>query len=188
MSTDRGDVLLALAREAIARALDPDCEPAPRPDWLGAPGATFVTLTRDSALRGCIGSLEAVRPIGEDVQRNAVAAAFSDPRFAPLRREEWPGLRVSVSELSPPEPLAHDGTEADALRRLRPGVDGLILSFGSHRATFLPKVWEQLPEPRAFLRALRAKAGLPPDFWHPSIRLSRYTAHEYAEEDANAGA
>ncbi len=146
------------------------------------PGATFVTLhDARGALRGCIGRLEATRPLGEDVRANAIAAAFEDPRFAPLSAIEWPGLQVEVSLLGPTEPLyARD--EAHALAQLRPGVDGLILQWRHARATFLPQVWAQLPEPAAFVAALKQKAGLPADFWAVDVRLARYRVRSFGDE------
>jgi len=179
---NRGDLLVALAREAIAGALDvpvPD-PPGGEEAWLGERGATFVTLTVDGALRGCIGSVEACRPLGDDVRANAVAAALRDPRFPPLARHELDRIRIGVSVLSPLEPLPCTD-EADAWRRLLRGVDGVVLEVGRRRATFLPQVWEQLPTPEAFLGALKHKAGLPEDFWGPEVRLYRYTVTKYDE-------
>jgi AmmeMemoRadiSam system protein A len=185
IDTDTGGLLLAHARHAIAGELlgtdhagpMPPIEPA-----LRQPGASFVTLMLDSQLKGCIGSLEAYRALLDDVRANARAAAFSDPRFAPLRREELPRVRVEVSVLTPPEPFAF-ADEADALARLHPGVDGVILEYGPHRATFLPQVWDALPEPREFLAQLKRKAGLSADFWHPEMRLSRYRVSKWKEAD-----
>jgi AmmeMemoRadiSam system protein A len=111
-----------------------------------------------------------------------VAAAFEDPRFAPLTAQEWPATEVEVSVLSAPQPLpAHSRDEA--LRALRPGVDGVVFRWGLHQSTFLPQVWAQLPEPDAFLRHLAAKAGLPPDFWDAQVRLERYTVDKWRERD-----
>lgn len=181
-----GTALLALARAAIARALhqpvpvaSPTSEAVER--MLDTPGATFVTLTQHGALRGCIGSLEAHRPLREDVQANAVAAALHDPRFAPLSAGELPHTRVEVSLLSPSEPLPVR-SRTDALRALRPGVDGVIFEWGRHRSTFLPQVWAQLPEPERFLQHLVAKAGLPPTFWDDRVRLQRYTVRKWGED------
>lgn len=182
--TARGRVLTQLARASIARALGEPVQAPPHPEWLNTPGAVFVTLTRGGELRGCIGSLEARRSLGEDVEENARLAAFADPRFPPLSRAELADTQIEVSVLSPAEPIDFCD-EADALRRLRPGVDGVILEYGRHRATFLPQVWRQLPDPRDFLAHLKRKAGLPADFWHPELRLYRYTVEKY-EEDANA--
>jgi len=140
-----------------------------------------VTLTdAEGALRGCIGTMEAYRPLRDDVRANAVGAAFRDPRFPPLARHELARVRVGVSVLSPLEPLPC-ADEADAVRRLRRGVDGVVLEAGRRRATFLPQVWDQLPAPEAFLRALKHKAGLPEDHWGPEVRLWRYTVTRYEE-------
>jgi len=179
-----GATLLARAHNAIARVLGQRevAEPAPTPELqqaLRAEGATFVTLNRDHHLRGCIGTLKAHRPLDTDVQHNAMAAAFRDPRFAPLSVAEWPGLAVEVSLLDAPQPLPAFATEAEALSALVPGEDGVILQWGSHRATFLPQVWEQLPEPREFMAALKRKAGLPMDFWAPDVQLQRYRVRKY---------
>lgn len=184
MSTEtraRGQLLTAMARAAIARELGEASLPLPHPDWLDAPGAVFVTLTQDGRLRGCIGSLEAHRRLADDIGANACAAAFRDPRFPPLGREELARTRVEVSVLSPAQPIRFRD-EDDALRQLRPGVDGVILVSGRHRATFLPQVWEQLPEPRQFIAHLKLKAGLAGDFWSPEVHLSRYTVEKFKED------
>ena len=184
MSTDRlGDTLLVLARNAIARALHQPTAPVPDPALpeLAEPGATFVTLTRRGDLRGCIGSLEAHRPLGRDVQENALAAAFRDPRFAPLAEEELTGTRVEVSLLTPARPFPVKD-EQEALAQLRPGRDGLIFQVGPLRATFLPQVWEELPEPHQFLAHLKRKAGLSVDYWSQEVRLSRYEVRKWKEQ------
>jgi AmmeMemoRadiSam system protein A len=136
-------------------------------------GACFVTLHRNHRLRGCIGSLEPRRPLMDDLVSNAEAAAFSDPRFSPLRTEELDGLELHVSLIGPSEPIECE-TEQQLLEQLEPGVDGLILSEGYRRATFLPSVWEQLPEPGEFVEHLKVKAGLPRDYWSQSILAERY--------------
>jgi AmmeMemoRadiSam system protein A len=177
---ERGDRLLALARGAIARQLGLGAAPHDDADWLKVPGATFVTLTQHGRLRGCIGSLEAWRSLGEDVMANALAAAFRDPRFPPLEADELARTQVEVSLLSPQTPMPVRD-EADALAQLRPGIDGVVLECGAHRGTFLPQVWEQLPRPADFLRHLKLKAGLPGDFWDPGIQLSRYTVTKWKE-------
>lgn len=180
-STERGRVLTRLARASIAQALGEAVDEPPHPEWLKAPGAVFVTLTRNGELRGCIGSLEAHRSLEEDVTKNAQMAAFGDPRFPPLTREELDNTQVEVSVLSEAQPIAFTD-EADALSKLRPGVDGVILEWGRHRATFLPQVWQQLPKPRDFLAHLKRKAGLPADLWDDGVRLYRYTVEKYAED------
>jgi AmmeMemoRadiSam system protein A len=186
---DKGRLLLALAREAIAGALDAPWQPARVPatdltaPWLRAPGACFVTLTRQNRLRGCIGSVRARRPLGDDVRANARAAALSDPRFPPLTAAELPETRIEVSLLSPPAPL-YAASEEEALAALRPGIDGIILEVGEEsHATFLPQVWDNLPSPREFLAHLKHKAGLPVDFWSPDLRLQRYTVTKWAEPE-----
>ena len=152
--------------------------------WLDAPGASFVTLTSGrapgGALRGCIGSLEARRPLREDVEANAVAAALHDPRFAPLTARELDDTVVEVSVLSAPTALPA-ADEAELLARLRPGVDGVVLSACGRRATFLPQVWEQLPDPADFLARLRRKAGLPADYWGRDVVVETYTVTAWQE-------
>ena len=178
MPEDRGSVLIAIAREAIER------EPLPEATWNGAPwlreiGASFVTLKLAGELRGCIGTIDPRRPLGEDVARNARAAAYRDPRFPPVSEHERRDLGIEVSVLSPRAPFVA-ASEADALAQLRPGIDGIYLQFQERSSTFLPQVWENLPDPLEFLSALRQKAGLPARFWDPDLRLSRYTVEKYA--------
>lgn len=152
--------------------------------WLDAPGASFVTLTSGrapgGALRGCIGSLEARRPLRADVEANAVAAALHDPRFAPLTARELDDTVVEVSVLSAPAALPA-ADEAELLARLRPGIDGVVLSACGRRATFLPQVWEQLPDPADFLARLRRKAGLPADYWGRDVIVETYTVTAWQE-------
>jgi hypothetical protein len=178
--TDKGKTLLHLARAAIAKELGFVAHDLPRSDWLEQPGATFVTLTLHGQLRGCIGSLEAYRPLIDDVRQNAVASALRDPRFPPLSKEEFAEVVVEVSLLSAPEPIRFS-SEADALAQLVPGVDGVILEYGAQRATYLPQVWAQLPDPRSFITHLKDKAGLPEDFWSHDVRLSHYTVQKWSE-------
>jgi uncharacterized protein len=149
------------------------------PEPLRAPGACFVTLRRQGALRGCIGSLEPRRPLVVDVAENAHAAAFGDPRFPPLARHERIDLEIHLSVLTPLEPLPA-ASEAELLAALRPGVDGLVLREGERRATFLPAVWGELPDPRSFLGHLRRKAGLGEDHWSPTLRFWRYRVEDLA--------
>lgn len=177
---DQGRLLLARARAAIAREFGENPPALPHPDWLDQPGAVFVTLTENGRLRGCIGSLLAHRLLAEDLDHNARAAAFNDPRFPRLSRAELDRVRVEVSILSAATPLNFTD-EADALTRLRPGVDGVILEQGRHRATFLPQVWEQLPDPHQFMAHLKQKAGLPTDFWATDLKLSRYGVEKFKE-------
>lgn len=177
---DRGQVLLAHARHAIEslfRASDSSLPDAP---FLDEPGATFVTLRLDGELRGCIGTLEAEHPLRHDVVRNARNAALRDPRFEPLGEQELAGLSIEVSLLSTPEPLSF-ADEEDLVRQVEARRHGLVLEYGRHRSTFLPQVWEQLPDARDFLRHLKAKAGLPPDFWSDGIRVSCYAVEKWSE-------
>ncbi|WP_028491706.1 AmmeMemoRadiSam system protein A [Thioalkalivibrio sp. ALE19] len=174
--------LTGLARDAIRHAagdgpapeLLAKAEPAP----LNAPGASFVTLKCGGELRGCIGSLEARRPLAEDVLHNAVAAATRDPRFPPLTAPELAGLEYSVTLLGPSEPLEATSRHT-LLDRLRPREDGLILQAGPRRATFLPAVWESLPDPEAFVDALLRKAGLPRHPWPEGLQAWRYGSLEF---------
>ncbi len=177
---DAGAILLPIARAAIARELGRSAAAPEDAAWLREPGATFVTLSQADRLRGCIGTLKAHRPLLQDVKANALAAAFRDPRFRPLATEELDATRVEVSLLSPLEPLAAE-TEQDALTKLRPGVDGVVFEYGYHSSTYLPQVWQDLPDPAEFLATLRQKAGLPPDFWDRDVKLARYTVSKWSE-------
>lgn len=181
-NAERGTTLIQLAREAITEHFDAPVPAAPDKDWLTEPGATFVTLMQNGNLRGCIGSLTAQRPLLQDVRANAVAAAFRDSRFEPLKREEFARTSVEVSLLSPMQAMEFEN-EQQALAQLRPGVDGVLFEYAHHRSTFLPQVWEQLPTPQAFLAQLKLKAGLPGDFWAPEVKLARYTVEKWKEKD-----
>lgn len=178
---ERGTTLIKLARDAIAERFGIPLPLAPNESWLTEPGATFVTLTQNGNLRGCIGSLAAYRPLLEDVRTNAVAAAFRDPRFEPLQASEFPDTMVEVSLLSHLQPMVFED-EASALAQLRPGIDGVVFEYARYRSTFLPQVWEQLPTAESFLAQLKRKAGLPGEFWAPEIRLSRYTVEKWKED------
>lgn len=182
---EQGKILLQIARHAICQSLRVACIPAPVDDhmfWLSRPGATFVTLTQRGELRGCIGSLRACDPLIDDVSNNAVSAALRDPRFMPLGADELNSLGVEVSLLSELQPLRF-ASEADALAQLRPDIDGVVFEYGSYRGTFLPQVWESLPQPEQFLAKLKSKARLPENFWAADIKLSRYTVSKWRETD-----
>lgn len=181
------EALLQIAQRAISRRVRGESVPTLRlttfSHRLQATGASFVTLTLAGRLRGCIGSLAGYRPLAQDVQANAIAAAFRDPRFPPLRASEFPRLTLEISVLSTPQPLAYDGPQ-ELIAKLRPGIDGVVLKRGMRRATFLPQVWEQLSEPREFLTHLCAKAGLPHDAWRqPEIEISTYQVEKFQKED-----
>jgi AmmeMemoRadiSam system protein A len=185
-----GEALLDLAARSIEHGLDrgtplqPD--PADYDEELSAPGACFVTLHSDGELRGCIGSPEPHRPLVLDVALNAYATAFRDPRFPLLQRGELPHLDLELSLLSPQRPIDFDD-EADLLRQLRPGVDGLVIAAGPRRALFLPSVWAQLPDPVRFLAHLKAKAGLDPRRPAPGLRAWRFHAEEVSATAAALG-
>jgi AmmeMemoRadiSam system protein A len=181
-STDAGHTLLPIARASIASALGRELAASETAPWLLDPGACFVTLTQQGELRGCIGSLEAHRPLLADVKANALAAAFRDPRFSPLAQHELDVVEIEVSLLSLMQPLTF-ASEAGALAQLRPGIDGVVFEFGARRSTFLPQVWEQLPEPDEFIAQLKRKAGLPASFWAAEVRLQRYTVSKWKESD-----
>ena len=184
---DLGSAVLALARSAIAErlglasTLDALCHAR-----LEEPSATFVTLKQAGGLRGCVGSLQAVRTLRDDVRANAVAAAFRDPRFAPLEASELARTSLEVSLLSAEEAI-EAASERELLAQLRPGVDGVILEYGRHRATLLPQVWEHVSDPRDFLAALKHKAGLPEDFWSEGILIRRYAAITWKEPEPAPG-
>jgi AmmeMemoRadiSam system protein A len=143
---------------------------------------TFVTLKMDDQLRGCIGSLSATAPIVSGVRDNALNAAFHDPRFSPLSKRELDRVQIEVSVLSEPVPLAYTDAD-DLLSRLRPGIDGVIIKKGLASATFLPQVWEQLPQPEPFLSHLCMKAGLPADGWREGDLTVLVYQVQYFEEE-----
>jgi AmmeMemoRadiSam system protein A len=183
--TDLGRTLLTIARGAIGAELGLGPLIEASHEALGRPAATFVTLTQRGELRGCIGTLEPYRPLGADVRANAVAAAFHDPRFYPLSVVEFATIAVEVSLLSRHEPV-RVADEAALRAALRPGIDGVVIEYGHHRATFLPQVWDALPAPNEFLAALKRKAGLPADFWHAALAVSRYTVTKFKEGETIA--
>lgn len=183
LPANAGAVLLQLARNAIASELGSSTAVRLSEAWMQDAGASFVTLKIANKLRGCIGSLQAHRALGEDVRANAVSAAFRDPRFKPLTHFEFAAINVEVSVLSKLEPLAFQ-SEDDVLAQLRPGTDGIILEYGHHRSTFLPQVWDEYGDPKLFLGHLKYKAGLPPDFWEPGVSISRYTVTRWRESSA----
>jgi len=179
--------LLEVARSSIehglARGTPLTVTPSDYPAELQARHACFVTLDRDDALRGCIGHLEAVQPLVADVAENAFAAAFRDPRFPPLSAAEWPAVTVHISVLGVPEAMQFQD-QADLLAQLHPGEDGLILQEGARRGTFLPSVWDSLPDPADFLGQLKRKAGLPADHWSDRLQVWRYRSESFGDSDA----
>lgn len=188
MDKEHGEMLLKLARKTIADRLrlvfseDPSLAQALNDPAFSAPRGTFVTLTKNHQLRGCIGNLSADKPIREGIRENALHAAFDDPRFPPLSKDEFKNIVIEISLLTEPQKLEFtDGT--DLLAKLRPGVDGVILRKGPYSATFLPQVWDQLPDKAAFLSHLCAKAGLSSDEWRrPGLEVSTYQVQYFEEE------
>ena len=180
--SDAGNILLPIARSSISRALGVAHDASEDAGWLNQPGASFVTLTQYHQLRGCIGTLEAHRPLLLDIKANAHAAAFEDPRFSPLTEKELGYTAIEVSLLSAMQALQF-ADERDALAQLQPGIDGVVFQFGRYRGTFLPQVWEQLPDASVFMAHLKHKAGLHPGFWDDDVRLYRYTVSKWKEGD-----
>jgi len=175
-----GEVLLGLARGAIAERFGAAPVPVPPDGWLLERRGVFVTLKAKGALRGCIGQIVARFPLHEAVREAAVSAAFRDPRFTPLHERELAHVRLEVSMLSPLEPLTVT-SEEDLLRQLRPGVDGVVLSHQFRSGLFIPEVWKEVPEPREFLFHLKRKAGLPTQGWLPDTQVQRFTATHWEE-------
>lgn len=183
---EHGRTLLGLARASVANALQAGPEvPIPDAPWLKERRATFVTLTQDSKLRGCIGSLQPTRALGEDVVANAAAAALADRRFSPLGHDDLARVEMEVSLLSAPTAVLF-GDERELFATLRPGVDGLILASADKRGTYLPQVWEQIPEPRQFIASLMQKAGIPADTRLTRCQVWRYQARKWRESELKA--
>jgi len=178
-------LLLELARQAIIEAVNGRKPPAiglkNLPLVLQQPGASFVTLSCKGQLRGCIGALEPYQPLAEDVREHAVAAAIEDFRFPPVQPGELLEIEIEISCLSLPTPLEYNGP-VDLLEKIRPGIDGIILRDGSQRATFLPQVWEKLPNKADFLAHLCQKMGAPADLWRrKKIQVFVYQVEEFHE-------
>ena len=179
-------LLLEIARESIAHGLKTGLPLSIKgqdyPGRLSEPGAAFVTLEMQHQLRGCIGSVEAYRPLVEDVCENAWQAAFRDPRFSELTSAEFPNLHLEISVLTEPEAM-NVHSEDDLKNQLTPGRDGLILEDGYRRALFLPSVWEKLPSKDEFVGHLKQKAGMPRGYWSKSMKASRFHSFEFSGSD-----
>jgi len=184
--------LLRLAREAMetavrGRALEPLDTKSLTP-LLRADGASFVTLTIDEDLRGCIGALEAYQPLAEDVREHAIAAALQDPRFSPVRESELSRIMLEVSRLTAPQLLEYSSSD-DLLKKLHPHVDGVILRDGHRRATFLPQVWEKIPDPAEFLGHLCQKMGVRANYWRETkLQVQIYQVEEFHETNYRSAA
>ncbi|MDX1583814.1 MAG: AmmeMemoRadiSam system protein A [Thermoanaerobaculia bacterium] len=177
---DRGTELIRLARGAVEQELGTAEIVHPGHEWLGETGATFVTLEKEGDLRGCIGTIEAFRSLYDDVTDNARAAAFRDPRFRPVKIDEWPSITIEISLLTPPARFPVS-SQQELIEKLQPGIHGLVLKEGYRQATFLPSVWEQLPDPRDFVTHLKRKAGIPLDHWSDKMEVSVYTVEKFSE-------
>ena len=180
-------ILLRLAREAMEHAVRgkklPYLDKSSLTPRLRENGASFVTLTINGNLRGCIGALEAYQPLAEDVREHAVAAALEDPRFPPVDENELSRIRLEVSRLTAPYPLAYSSSE-ELLTKLRPHLDGVVLKDEYRRATFLPQVWEQISDPAEFLDHLCAKMGAKPNLWRNSkLQVYIYQVEEFYEKN-----
>jgi len=187
LSPQEGQILLAAARQVIVSHLNgkenPQLKLEDYSPGLAGKGACFITLTKKGSLRGCIGSIEASQPLIKDVQDRAIGAAFKDPRFPKLKLEELPDLQIEVSRLTIPEKIAYT-TPDDLVNKLRPGIDGVILSQNFRRATFLPQVWDQLQDPEQFLGRLCQKMGLDPEAWrNQHLDVETYQVEKFIESD-----
>lgn len=186
LTLDERSILLKLARQAIEAVV---CgEPYPKLELknlsprLTEPGVSFVTLTREGELRGCIGALEPRVSLAEDVQEHAVAAALQDYRFVPVQPEELSSIEIEISRLTPQRKLEYNQPE-ELLMLLRPGIDGVVIRYGMYRATFLPQVWEKLPDPEMFLNHLCQKMGAPGNLWrNEKLEIYTYQVEEFREQ------
>ncbi len=186
LTDEEKQILLRLARQAVETAVHgkslPPVEKEALTPTLRENGASFVTLTLHGELRGCIGALEAYQPLAEDVREHAIAAALNDPRFPPLTHKELSRIQIEVSHLTSPQELEYADAD-DLLKKLRPHVDGVILKHGKRRATFLPQVWEKIPDPVEFLEQLCYKMGERGNLWrNTKLQVFIYQVEEFHEE------
>lgn len=182
LNAEQRQQLHDIARNSIINGLQTGealaIDPADYDAVLQQKAATFVTLHKHKQLRGCIGILEPLRPLANDVAQNAFSAAFSDHRFPPVSEDEIDQLDLHISILSPPTPVNFT-SEDDLVSQLRPDHDGLIMQEGSHRGTFLPSVWETIKDKHEFVNHLKQKSGLPENYWSDTISVLRYTVEEF---------
>jgi AmmeMemoRadiSam system protein A len=185
LTSGEQQILLSMARQALVDGVEgKTLEPLTLnelPKSLVDQGATFVTLTKRGALRGCVGALEAYQPLAEDVREHAVAAALQDYRFPPVSPDEVPELKIEISRLTTPEGLEYQGAD-NLLGQLRPGIDGVILRDGFRRATFLPQVWDKIPDPAEFMNHLCQKMGVDANSWrYRQLEVLIYQVEEFHE-------
>ena len=171
----REETLPGIARNAIGADLGYPEKSFPDHPRLHCFGATFVSLTLNGDLRGCIGSLVPVRPLAEDIRENARSAAFRDPRFFPVTMHEWKAMKIGISLVSPLEPFFFTDLD-DLVRQISEKREGLLLKWEHRSATYLPEVWEMISDPCQFLRELLKKGQIPPDALPPGLRAFRYTS------------
>jgi len=177
---ERGLELLSSARNAITSVLGESQLHHSKNPSLQINAASFVTLQKDNQLRGCIGTIEPYRSLLQDVQRNAIDAAFNDPRFKPVTLKELENITIEVSVLTPKVAIEYDSS-FDLYSQIKPGVDGVVIEYEHHKATFLPQVWTQLPDKELFFKYLKDKAGLAPDFWSENLKVYRYRVQKWSE-------
>ncbi|MBL6983209.1 MAG: AmmeMemoRadiSam system protein A [Anaerolineales bacterium] len=185
LSPEEQIALLKLARQGLEFGVRGEPLPQLAPDEIPVrllePGATFVTLTKGGQLRGCIGTLDPYRSLADDVREHAMAAALKDYRFPQVQSAELDEINIEVSRLTSPHPIEYDGPD-DLLAKIQPGVDGLVIRDGPRRATFLPQVWEKLPDPVDFLNQLCRKMGGQPDLWRiRPLEIEVYWVEKYYE-------
>jgi len=185
LTHEEQNILLRLAREAMTLRVQgmklPRLDFSSLPESLREDGASFITLTIRGELRGCIGALEPYQPLAEDVREHAAAAALDDPRFAPVTEVELSAIQIEVSRLTRPVPLEYTDAD-DLLSKLKPHVDGVVLRDAFHRATFLPQVWEKIPDPVEFLNQLCWKMGMSEDAWRTKhLDVLTYQVEEFHE-------
>jgi AmmeMemoRadiSam system protein A len=185
LTDDERKYLLSLARQSIEDYLNkaslPSLQENAMSPRLKEHGASFVTLTYKGYLRGCVGALEPYQSLVEDVREHAIAAAFQDFRFPPVQASEMKDISIEISYLTQPELLSYENPE-DLLSKLRPNIDGVVIQDGMRRATFLPQVWEKIPDPTEFLNQLCMKMGAAHDLWRKKkLQVKTYQVEEFHE-------
>lgn len=185
LSDTERSLLLSLARQSIENCINnrplPKLDPSQLTLRLQQEGASFVTLTIKGYLRGCVGALEPYQSLADDVREHAIAAAFQDYRFPPVQPAEIRDIQIEISYLTKPVKMNYEDS-AELIGRLRPNIDGVVLRDGMRRATFLPQVWEKIPDAEEFLEQLCMKMGSPPDLWRrKKLEVFTYQVEEFHE-------